>query len=212
MNIARTRSFPGADIGSDHDLLMMTFRLRLKKISKPKHTRLKFDLEKLKDPNVLETFQAMIGGRFAPLTIMSNEDTDIDSMITTFNTAVTETASEILGKHRQKKKTWTTAEILDLCDKRRELRKKRIELEGSEKYNEVNNNIKRCMKKAKENWIGEQCSETEENLSKNSSKRAYQLVKDLTTVKQGKATTVQDRSGKCLTKEHKPYPSHQKPL
>ena len=30
---------------------------------------------KLKDPNVLETFQAMIGGRFAPLTIMSNEDT-----------------------------------------------------------------------------------------------------------------------------------------
>ena len=127
MNIARIRSFPGADIGSDHDLLMMTFRLRLKKISKPKHTRLKFDLEKLKDPNVLETFQAMIGGRFAPLTIISNEYTDIDSMITTFNTAVTETASEILGKHHQKKKPWITAEILDLCDKRRELRKKKIQ-------------------------------------------------------------------------------------
>ena len=27
------------------------------------------------------------------------------------------------------------------------------------------------------------------------------LVKDLTTLKQGKATTVQDRSGKCLTEE-----------
>ena len=26
-------------------------------------------------------------------------------------------------------------------------------------------------------------------------------MKDLTTVKQGKATTVQDRSGKCLTEE-----------
>ena len=57
------------------------------------------------------------------------------------------------------------------------------------------------MKKVKENWIGEQCSETEENLRKNNSKRAYQLVKDLTTVKQRKATTVQDRSGKCLTEE-----------
>ena len=176
---------------------MMTFRLCLKKISKPKHTRPKFDLNKLKDPNVLETFQAMAGGRFAPLTIMSNEDTDIDSMITTFNTAVTETASEILSKHRQKKKPWITAEILDMCDKSRALRKKRSELEGSEKYKEVNNNIKRCMKKAKENWIGEQCSEIEENLRK----RAYQLVKDLTTVKQGKATTVQDHSGKCLTEE-----------
>ena len=64
---------------------------------------------------MLETFQAIIGGRFAPLTIMSNEDTDIDLMIATFNTAVTETASEILGKHRQKKKPWITAEILDLC-------------------------------------------------------------------------------------------------
>ena len=62
---------------------MMTFHLRLKRICKLKHTRFKFDLEKLKDPNVLETFQAMIGGKFAPLTIMSNKDTDIDSMITT---------------------------------------------------------------------------------------------------------------------------------
>ncbi|WP_419585454.1 hypothetical protein, partial [Thiolapillus sp.] len=141
MNIARTRSFPGTDIGSDHDLLMMTFRLRLKKNSKQKHTRLKYDLEKLKDPNVLETFQAMLSGRFAPLTTMSNEDTDIDSMINTFSTAVTEAASEILGKHRQKKKPWITAEILDLCDKRRELRKKTLDPEGSERYKEVNNNI-----------------------------------------------------------------------
>ena len=70
-------------------MLMMTFQLRLKRISKPKHKILKFDLEKLKDPNVLEAFQAMIGRRFAPLTIMSNKDTDIYSMITTFNTAVT---------------------------------------------------------------------------------------------------------------------------
>ena len=31
VSIARTRSFPGADIGSDHGLLMITFRLRLKK-------------------------------------------------------------------------------------------------------------------------------------------------------------------------------------
>ena len=65
----------------------------------------------------------MIGGRFAPLTIMSNEDTDIDSMITIFNTAVTETASEILGKHRQKKKPWVTADILDVCNKSKKVEK-----------------------------------------------------------------------------------------
>ena len=89
--------------------------------------------------------------------------------------------------------------ILDLCDRRRELRKKRFEPEGSEKYKEMNNIKKR--QKAKENWTGEQCSVIEENLRRKISKRAYQLVEDLTTVKQGKATTVQDRSGKCLTEE-----------
>ena len=65
----------------------------------------------------------------------------------------------------------------------------------------MNNNIKRCTKKAQENWMGEQCSETEEHLRKNNSKRAYQLVKDLTSVKQGKSTAVQDLTGKCLTEE-----------
>ena len=55
--------------------------------------------------------------------------------------------------------------------------------------------------KGKRNWIGEQCSETEENLRKNNSKRAYQHVKDWTTVKQGKAIAVLDRSGKYLTEK-----------
>ena len=83
--------------------------------------------------------------------------------------------------------------------------KEQFEPEGSEKYKEVNNNIKRCTEKAKEYWIGEQCSEIEENLRKNNSKRAYQLMKDLTTVKQGKATTVQDRSGKTNSQKNDRY-------
>ena len=42
----------------------------------------------------------MIGGKFAPLTIMDNEDTDLDSIITTFNTAVIETASKIVRRKK----------------------------------------------------------------------------------------------------------------
>ena len=61
------------------------------------------------------------------------------------------------------------------------------------------------MKKAKENWIGEQCGEIEENLRMNNDKRACQLVKDLTTVKQGKATTVQGRSEKNASWKNERY-------
>ena len=65
----------------------------------------------------------------------------------------------------KRKKPWVTAEILDLCDRRRNLRKKRFEPEGSEKYKEVSNNIKRCMKKKKKKerkLNEEQYSEIEE--------------------------------------------------
>ena len=57
------------------------------------------------------------------------------------------------------------------------------------------------MKKAKEDWIGAQCEEIETCMNKSSSKRVYQLVKDLTSEKQGRSSTIQDKSGKCLTEE-----------
>ena len=53
---------------------MMTFQSDK---NQPEDTRLKFDLEKLKHPNVLETFQAIIGRKFAPLTIINDEDADV---------------------------------------------------------------------------------------------------------------------------------------
>ena len=36
----------------------------------------------------------------------------------------------------------------------------------------------------------------------NNSKSAYQLVKDLTSEKQGRSSTIQDKSGECLTEEN----------
>ena len=58
------------------------------------------------------------------------------------------------------------------------------------------------MKMAKETRIQGQCQEVEACLRKNNSKKAYQLVKDLTTEKQGESTTIQDKSGKCLTEQN----------
>ena len=78
------------------------------------------------------------------------ENTGIDTMIDTFNTAVTQTASEILGKHRQPKKPWVTTDILKLCDKRRELKNKKSEVEGAKQYREINQFIKKSMRKARE--------------------------------------------------------------
>ena len=199
VNIAKTRSFPGADIGSEHELVMMTFKLHLKRVKKLGHARIKFDLEKLKDPEVAGAFHAMVGGKFAALNILDADGTDMDTLINTFNTAVTNTASEILDKHRPIKKPWVTADLLDLCDKRRELKKK--DAEGVRQYRAANHEIKKGMKKTKMNWIEEQCQDIEDSMKKNNSKKTYQLVKDLTSTKQGRTSTIQDNDEKCLTEE-----------
>ena len=147
------------------------------------------------------TFQATIGGKFAPLVELSDEDMDIDTMITTYNTTVTDVASEILGKERRRKKPWVTKDVLDLCDERRDLKKKRYEVEGANKYREANRGIQKAVKKAKENWISNQIEEIETCLNKINNKRAYQLVKDLISEKQGRSSAIQNKSGKCLTEE-----------
>ena len=81
------------------------------------------------------------------------------------------------------------------------MKKKRYEAEGAKEYREANRRIQKAVKKAKEDRIGAQCEEIETCLNKNNSKRAYQLVKDLTSEKQGRSSPIQDKSGKCLTEE-----------
>ena len=183
---ARFRIFPGADVGSDHDMVMMTFQTRHKNSRKPTQPRIRFDLEKLQDPTVMSAFQTTIGGRFAHFATLVVEDADQDSMVAHFNKAVTDTAAELLGKQRRKRKPWVAPEILDLCDQGRVLKKKRGEPEGAKVYREIKRKIRTEMKMAKETWIQGKCQEVETCLRKNNSEKAYQLVKDLTTEKQGK--------------------------
>ena len=47
----------GAEIGSDHDHIMVTFQVHLKKARKPNQPRLRIDLEKFRDPDVAALFK-----------------------------------------------------------------------------------------------------------------------------------------------------------
>ena len=120
INKAKTRTYPGADIGSDHDLVLLVMKIKLKKRIQAQNPRIKFNVEKLKDPQIEEVFQAKLGGRFAALTLL---DDDINNLTNNFNEAIHEVAEEVLGRQRKKRQPWVTNEILDLCDKRRDLKK-----------------------------------------------------------------------------------------
>ena len=78
INKANTRSFPTADIGSDHDLVLTAVTLKLKTKRFTKSPRIRLDLEKLKDPKIAEVFQARVGGKFAALYVL---DSDVDTLV-----------------------------------------------------------------------------------------------------------------------------------
>ena len=73
INKANTRPIPGADIGSDHDLVLTNIKLKLKTKRFTKSPCIRFDLEKLKDPKIAEVFQAKIGGKCAALCVLDSE-------------------------------------------------------------------------------------------------------------------------------------------
>ena len=52
INKANTRSLPGANIGSDHHLVLTTIRSKLKTKRFKKSSGIRFDLEKLKAPKI----------------------------------------------------------------------------------------------------------------------------------------------------------------
>ena len=74
-------------------------------------------------PGIIQQFNAVIGGKFHQLVDLNDTDVDVDKLTDTFNTVMSDTAAEVLGKGCSKKQSWITDEILALCDERRKLKK-----------------------------------------------------------------------------------------
>jgi len=74
---------------------------------------------------------------------------------------------------------------------------------GANEYKKVNKQNRKDVKRAKTKWIEKKCEEIEENVGKNNTKKAYQIIKDLTQQKLSRATTIQDKNGVCLTDERR---------
>ena len=119
-------------------------------------SRLKFNLERLKDPEVTDLFEVMIGDKFAALNLLEE---NIDNLTENIHGTLVNTASEVHDKARKKKKPWMTNVIQDLCDTRRILKKRRKEGPFTvHNYSQVSQVIRRKMKQAKENRITDRCN------------------------------------------------------
>ena len=110
---ANTR--PGADCGSDHELLIAKFRLELKKVGKTARP-FRYDLNQIPYDYTLE-----VRNRFKGL----RDDRVPDELWTEVRDIVQETGNKTIPMEKKcKKATWLSEEAVQIAVKRREAKRK----------------------------------------------------------------------------------------
>lgn len=107
--------------------MMTTFKLKLKTQNCPKSSHICFD------------FQTEVNVKFADLNLL---DSDVDTLTLDINKVLLNTAEEVLGKPQEKIQLCITKEILNLCDKRWELKKYRSD-EAWTRYQDTHRDVRK---------------------------------------------------------------------
>ncbi|XP_072017004.1 craniofacial development protein 2-like [Amphiura filiformis] len=101
-SVSNARSFPSADVGSDHQLVITNIRLKFHAKKKPNYPK-QYDIFRLKSPEHRKNYEVEIGGRVAQL--LEQPDTDTETMWEGIKTAFNETSKKVLGyKKRSQRK------------------------------------------------------------------------------------------------------------
>jgi hypothetical protein len=104
------RNKRGADIGSDHHLMVADFRLKILATRKKSETRRKkYNEQKLQTPSVRDEFKLELKTKFSVLSIQ-NETTDIEATWRAIKSVYTEAGKKILGFKENQQKEWISEE------------------------------------------------------------------------------------------------------
>ena len=145
MQSAKTRL--EADCGSDHELLIAKFRLKLKKVGKtPRPFR--YDLNQIPYDYTVE-----VRNRFKGLDLT---DRVPDELWMKVHDTIQETQRKTIPKRKKCKKVkWLSEEALQIAEERREAKSK----EEKERYKHLNAEFQRIARRNKKAFFSDQCKE-----------------------------------------------------
>ena len=139
---AKTR--PGADCGSDHELLIAKVRLKLKKVGKTTKP-FRYDLNQIPYDYTVE-----VRNRYKGLDLI---DRVPDELWTEVHSIVQETGIKTIPMEKKwKKAKWLSEEALQITVKRREAKSK----EGKERYTHLNVEFQRITRRDKKAFLSDQ--------------------------------------------------------
>jgi hypothetical protein len=200
-SVTACRSFPGPDIGSDHQLVLAGVHMKLKRMKTAPKTK-RYDMDKLKDEGKQKEYEIKVGGRFNDLLKMNQS---VKELWNNTKVILCETAEEVLGfKETRKKKPWISQEVLDLSDSRKKLKSKKgkDELLGKE-YNKLTKEIHKKSRECKEKWLQEQCAELQDTAQQHGTGKVFKKVKLITGGGfSTKSLSLKDKEGKVLQSKH----------
>ena len=141
MQSAETRL--GADCGSDHELLIAKFRLKLKKVVKTTRP-FRYDLNQ-----ILYDYTVEVRNRFKGLDLI---DRVLDELWMEVRDIVQETGiKNIIKKKKCKKAKWLSGEALQIAVKRREAKS----IGKEERYTHLNAEFQRIAKRYKKAFLSD---------------------------------------------------------
>ena len=140
---------PGADCGSDHELLIVKFRLKLKKVGKTTKP-FRYDLNQIPYDYTLE-----VRNRFKGLDLIDGVP---DELWMEVHDIVQEIGIKTIPKKKKcKKAKCLSEEALQIAMKRSESK------EEKERYKHLNAEFKRIARRDKKSFLSDQCKEIEGN-------------------------------------------------
>ncbi|CAI6343800.1 unnamed protein product [Macrosiphum euphorbiae] len=164
--IKQCKAYPGADINSDHNLLIMESELKYKNIKKKNNIK-RWNLQKLKNDEIKVTYNKKCSDTLMTVTPDNNT---VEEKWKNIKQILKNKAEEVLGsREKEARKPWITEEIIELINERRKY-KNQNNIDSQQNYKHIRNIIQRKAKEAKKKGLDNQCTEVEERMNRNALK------------------------------------------
>ena len=182
---AKTR--PEADCGSDHELLIAKFRLKLEKVGKTTRP-FRYDLNQIPYDYTVE-----VTNRFKGLNLIERVPDELWMEVCYI---VEETGIKTIPKKKKcKKGKWLSGEVLQITVKRREVKSKG----EKERYTHLNTEFQRIARRDKKAFLSDQCKEIEERNRMGKTRDLFKKIRDTKGIFHAKMGLIKDRNDMDLT-------------